>query len=277
MKSEGPVAKNETAKTRITHLCCFSPRPSSFALRFILKALVICCLCGTAVAGPPFLTDDPQPTEYKHWELYTFSILDKTKAGKQIQAPGFEADYGFAPDLQAHVLFPFLESLPESGHAAYGGSDTELGVKYRFLQESEKTPMVGIFPLLEVPTGNADRGLGNGRTWAKFPLWLQKSWGEEDHKWTTYGGPGYALNTAPGQRSYPFAGWLLQKDLSEKLTLGGEIYFQGKTEDGGRPTVIGNFGGQYNFTKNFSLLFSVGHSIAGERHLVGYLGLYWTW
>ena len=215
--------------------------------------------------------------DYKHWELYTFSTLDKNKDGKQIQTPAFEMNYGFAPNFQAHAVFPFLESLPDGGRAAYGGSDTELGVKYRFLQETEKTPMAGIFPMLEVPTGDADRGLGNGRTWAKFPVWLQKSWGKEDRQWTTYGGAGYALNTAWGQRSYPFAGWLLQKQLTEKLTLGGEIFTQGRTQDGGRATVIGNFGGQYNFTKNFSLLFSVGHSIAGERHLVGYLGLYWTW
>ena len=251
------------------------------AVRYFLMAgalaLVMSCLCRTAVAGPPFLTDDPQPTDYGHWELYNFSMLDKSRAGKQIQAPGFEGDYGFAPNLQAHVLFPFLDSLPDGGRAAYGGSDTELGVKYRFLQETDKTPMAGIFPLLEAPTGNADRGLGNGRTWAKFPLWLQKSWGEEDRQWTTFGGAGYTLNTASGQRGYPFAGWALQKQLTEKLMLGGEIYTQGRTQDGGRATVIANLGGQYNFTKNFSLLFSVGHSFAGERHLIGYLALYWTW
>ena len=32
----------------------------------------------TACAGPPFLTDDPEPVEYKHGEFYVFSILDAT-------------------------------------------------------------------------------------------------------------------------------------------------------------------------------------------------------
>ena len=55
------------------------------------------------------------------------------------------------------------------------------------------------------------------------------------------------------------------------------IFDDGKTADTGQATTFANFGGFYNFTKNFSLLFTVGHSIAGERHLIGYLGLYWTW
>jgi hypothetical protein len=25
------------------------------------------------------------------------------------------------------------------------------------------------------------------------------------------------------------------------------------------------------------LLFSVGHSFVGDQHLIGYVGLYWTW
>jgi hypothetical protein len=133
--------------------------------------------------------------------------------------------------------------------------------------------MIGTFPLLEVPTGDAGRGLGNGKTWAKLPLWAQKSWG----KWTACGGGGLAINTAPGQRSYPFGGLLMQRQITDQLTLGGELFTQGKTADDGKATAIANFGGYYNVTKNFSLLFTAGHSVAGERHLVSYLGFYWTW
>jgi hypothetical protein len=38
-----------------------------------------------------------------------------------------------------------------------------------------------------------------------------------------------------------------------------------------------NAGGYLNFSKNFSLLFSAGGSMAGAQHTVAYLGLYWTW
>ena len=235
--------------------------------------LAACFLAGAARAGPPFLTDDPEPVEHKHFEWYVFSTVDKAKDGTQVQAPAFELNYGFAPNFQAHVVFPFVASAPKDGPDAYGPGDTEFGVKYRFLQETPSCPMAGVFPMLEVPTGDADRGLGNGRTWARLPLWLQKSFGP----WTTYGGAGYTINTAPEQRNYFFAGWLVQRKLSDQLTLGGEVFTQGKTEDSGQATTFANLGGYYNFTEHFSLLFSAGHSIADERHPIGYLGLYWTW
>ena len=174
-------------------------------------------------------------------------------------------------------MFPFSTAIPRHGPRAYGIGDTELGVKYRFLQEQDDFPMAGVFPMLEIPTGDADRGLGNGRAWVKLPLWLQKNWGPEDHPWTTYGGGGYTCNTAPGQRNYPFAGWALQKELGDILTLAGEIFAQGRTADDGGAFVIVNAGGSCRLADNLSLLFSAGHSIAGASHLIGYLGLYQTW
>ncbi|MGA2677858.1 MAG: transporter [Sedimentisphaerales bacterium] len=242
--------------------------------RLLPFALLLVFFCATsAFGGPPFLTDDPEPVELGHHEFYIFSTLDRAKGNTQVQAPAFEYNYGILPQTQFHVVFPFNAVTTTDGPAAYGPGDTEFGVKYRFVEEQNDVPQVGIFPMLEVSTGDADRGLGNGKTWAKFPVWAQKSWGP----WTTYGGGGYAINQQPGQRDYLFAGWLLQRDIDEHLTLGGEIFAQDKTADTGQATTFANFGGFYNFTKNFSFLFSVGHSIAGESHLISYLGLYWTW
>jgi hypothetical protein len=226
-----------------------------------------------AEAGPPFLTDDPEPVDYGHYEAYLFSTLDLTKNSISAQWPAFEFNVGAAPNLQLHLVAPLAYAGPRGGAHAYGMGDTELGLKYRFIQESDWTPQVGVFPMLELPTGNSGRGLGNGETWEKLPVWLQKSWGP----WTTYGGGGYANNPAPEARNYFFGGWLLQRDLSEKVTLGGEVFAQGPTMAGERATTFLNFGGFYNFTKSFSLLFTAGHSILGEQNTIGYLGLYWTW
>ena len=184
-----------------------------------------------------------------------------------------EFNAGVVPNMQFHIVLPFTLSLPEDGPKAYGLGDTEIGIKYRFIQETAGAPMVGVFPMAELPSGTASRGLGNGKTWEKLPVWVQKSWGP----WTTYGGMGYAVNSAQGAKNYLFGGWLLQKRLSPKLTLGGEIFAQGATMENERASGIINIGGYYNFSKSMSLLFSGGSSVIGERHLVGYLGLYWTW
>jgi hypothetical protein len=151
--------------------------------------------------------------------------------------------------------------------------DTELGVKYRFLTETKDRPEIGAFPLLEIATGSAAQGTGNGKAWTKLPVWLEKNWGP----WMSYGGGGYAFNSAPGQRNYPFGGILVQRTLSSSLSLGGEIYLQGALVQPGRSSSIWNFGGSYNFTPDFSLLVSAGHSFEGDGNSVAYVALYRTW
>ncbi|HUK13171.1 MAG TPA: transporter, partial [Thermoanaerobaculaceae bacterium] len=224
-------------------------------------------------AGPPFLTDDPEPVDYHHWEAYLFSTYDRAAGGTNVQGPAVEFNFGAAPELQLHLVVPWAWSRADGAATRSGWGDIELGVKLRLLDESESSPQVGIFPMAELPTGDASRGLGNGHVWFRLPIWLQKSWGP----WTTYGGAGWVVNRAPGERDHAFAGWLLQRELGEKLALGGEVFTEGADAVGGRGSTIANLGGYLDFTKEFSLLFSVGHSVAGEGHTIAYLGLYWTW
>jgi len=223
-------------------------------------------------AGPPFLTDDPEPVPFKHWEVYLFSTVDATRRCISGTGPACEFNVGALPNLQAHLILPLAFTAPQDEPGAFGLGDMEFGLKYRFIQETDHRPMAGVFPLLEIPTGDANRGLGNGQAWGKLPLWLQKSWGP----WTTYGGGGYAINPAPEQRSYYFGGWLLQRDIGERLTLGGEIFSQGKSSDDIRSFAVFNLGGFFKITPNFQILFSGGHTLAGGNHTIAYLGLYWT-
>lgn len=228
-----------------------------------------------ALAGPPFQTDDPQPVDFHHYEAYVFGTLDRSPAVTNSAVPAFEFNIGAAPNLQLHVVVPGALCSQEHQPMAFGIGDIELGAKYRFVDESKKgwRPMIGIFPMLEVPSGDASRGLGNGGTWARLPLWIQKDVGS----WTTYGGAGYTINRAPGMRDYPFAGWLLQRQVNKKWTLGGEVFGQGAPQVTGKSSTYFDAGGYYNFTPGFQLLFMAGHTFAGESHAVGYLGLYWTW
>jgi len=77
-------------------------------------------------------------------------------------APHFEINYGIFPEMQIHIIVPLAFSHPKIGNSAYGPGDVELGLKYRFVNETSSMPQVGVFPLLEIPTGNAEKGLGSG-------------------------------------------------------------------------------------------------------------------
>ena len=159
-----------------------------------------------------------------------------------------------------------------------GLGDIETGVKYRFVQETKRRPMIGTFVMFELPTGSATKGLGVGSTWFKVPIWVQKSFGP----WTTYGGGGATLfNHVDGYRNFPYAGWLLQRDIGKKLTLGTEVFYhgpEGLAAPQTRAATLLDFGGYYKFKDpGFQLLFAYGHSIAGQSENYAYVGLYWTW
>src|SRR5665213_4589669 len=231
----------------------------------------------TALAGPPFQTDDPEPIDYRNYEFYTFASSDGTPLETDTQGPAFEFNWGAAPNLHLHVIVPAAAIFPADGSRAFGIGDIELGIKYRFVQETKHRPMFGTFTMFEIPTGSAPRGLGVGKTWYKVPLWAQKSFGP----WTTYGGGGVTLVNAPGYRNFPFVGWLVQRDLGKKVTLGTEIFYhgpEGLATPQTRPATLVDIGGYYKFRDpSFQLLFCYGHTAIGQTENYAYLGLYWTW
>jgi hypothetical protein len=205
-----------------------------------------------------------------HYEAYLFGTADHWSVMTQWELPAMEFNAGVAPNLQLHMIIPGAYIEPGG---AYGIGDIEVGAKYRCLQESKNRPQVGIFPLVEIPSGNSRLGLGNGKVWARLPLWVQKSYG----RWTVYGGAGYQINRARGIKESLFAGGVLQRQISKRLVLGTEVYHQEAQSVGARQTTFADAGGYFNFRENLSLLFMAGHTISGERHAVGYLGLYYTW
>jgi hypothetical protein len=234
---------------------------------------VLCLACWpSAWAGPPFVTDDPEPVELHHWEVYVSSIVVNNPSGNNGTLPHVEVNNGAAPNLQLHIIAPCAFARPPGGPTTHGLGDVELGVKYRFVQEARRRPMVGVFPLIECPTGSAARGLGAGHWQLFLPVWLQKSWGS----WTTYGGGGYFINPGPDSESFWFFGWEVQKDLNKHLTLGGEIFTTTPNAVDAVSEFNFNVGGIYNHDDNHHVLFSAGRSITGDIGFVSYVGFQWT-
>jgi hypothetical protein len=231
----------------------------------------------TALAGPPFQTDDPEPIDFQNYEFYTFASSDGTPVETDTVGPALEFNWGALPNVHLHIIAPAAAIFPAESPRAFGVGDIELGIKYRFVQETKHRPMIGTFTMFEIPTGSAPRGLGVGKTWYKVPLWAQKSFGP----WTTYGGGGVTVFSVPGYRNYPFAGWLVQRDLGKKVTLGTEIFYhgpEGPLAPQARPSTLVDIGGYYKFRDpGFQLLFCYGHSAIGQTENYAYLGLYWTW
>ncbi len=235
--------------------------------RVLYGFLYVSLMAAPAQAGPPFKTDDPEPVDYHHWEFYVASEQLFQRHETDATCPHFEVNYGAVPDVQLHIVAPIGYVHTQDG-THYGYSDTELGVKYRFLKETETMPQVGVFPLIELPTGNEQKQLGAGAAQVYIPVWAQKSSG----KLTTYAGAGFWYNPTDGGRNWVFSGWEVQYDFSEVLTLGGEVYYQTPNVVGGVSSVGVDIGGYINADEHNHILFSFGPTISSPSSLTGYIG-----
>jgi len=231
-------------------------------------AVPILFMAGAVRAGPPFATDDPEPVELHHGELYLATQQFRSPDGWSGAAPLCEVNYGVVPDVQLHFIAPFEYDRPSDApmHAGYG--DTELGFKYRFLHETDVVPQAGIFPIIEIPTGNREEGLGNGQAQVFLPLWFQKKFGD----WLTYGGGGYWINPGDGNRDNGFAGWEVQRKITESFAAGIEVQYRTADTVGGRSSSALNAGGIWDLSDTYHVLFSAGHTVQGPSEFQGYLG-----
>jgi hypothetical protein len=220
-----------------------------------------------SLAGPPFLTDDPVPVDRGHWEINNYVAGSLANGASVGVAPGVDANYGAAQNLQLHLLVPAAVAQINGMSTQWGLGDVELGAKYRFLPAEEKDwwPQAAFYPFLDFPTGNTERGLGTGATHAFFPIWLQKDFG----KWSTYGGGGYWVNPGVGNKNFWYAGWVVQYQLTDTLSLGGEVFHQtsssiavpGIVSLGSKDTTGLNFGGVYDVNNTYHFLFSFGRAL----------------
>ncbi len=221
-----------------------------------------------AWAGAPFISDDPETVGALHWEIDVASQMLKDKFGMSGTVPQVEVNYGLLPDMDLHTVVPLSYVSPNEGSTSFGVGDIELGAKYRFVQESNRFPMVATFPLAEIPTGDHKRALGSGHVRAFIPLWLQKSW----EGWTTSGGGGYWIYPGSENKNYWLIGWVVQRDLSKKITLGTELLYTTSQARKAGSHMGFNAGGSFNFSEEHHLLFSAGRDMHGSNRFSMYVG-----
>ncbi|HEY3326325.1 MAG TPA: hypothetical protein VGK14_04045 [Novimethylophilus sp.] len=209
-------------------------------------------------AGPPFVTDDPEPVANQHWEI-SFAVNASRSQGKtSVGAPSIDINYGLLPDVQIHAL-PRLTYAKTSEDEHYGLDNTEIGIKYRFFnrQYDHSTWMVGIYPMLLLPTADKTLNPDERKIQTFLPLWIQR----DSKDWTIYGGAGYRINQGSNTKNSYFVGVAALNHLSENLLLGGELFHETPSRIGEKATVGFNLGGKYDLSDHFHLLFSAGKAL----------------
>ncbi len=216
-----------------------------------------------AYAGPPFLTDDPEPTDLGHWEIYA-PLADTSGRGRAFDGGvGAELNYGAAPNLQLTLGLPLSYTHGASGWRL-GRGDLEASAKYRFYHSEAVGLSIAAFPGVTIPT--AGRGLGAGKLTAFLPVWVQK----DIRSWSIFGGGGYAINPGSGNRDYWTGGVAATRAFSKRLLLGLEADRQGSDTVGGHRSTSLGMGFIHNLRAPFRVLASAGPTFTDKERRAGF-------
>jgi hypothetical protein len=168
------------------------------------------------------VSDDPQPTSYRHFEVYVFTEGLRTEAGTS-GASGVDFNYGAGADVQLTVVIPQAYERPRGAPAASGLGNIELAVKYRFAHQSASGWDVAFFPRLFLPSASTSVGARHATLF--LPAWLERDRG----RWSSFGGGGCALNHGGDSRNYCTVSWAMAYQVRADLQLGGELVYQART------------------------------------------------
>jgi Putative MetA-pathway of phenol degradation len=217
------------------------------------RALALCALLAPSLAwaGPPFLTDDPEPTEVGHWEVYGPLIEAEGRGAEFDGAVAVEFNYGVASGVQLTVELPIAYSHDATA-VNWGVGDVAISAKYRFFQNEDAGLSIAAFPGLTLPTGT--NGMGRGRVTALLPIWVQHDSGP----WSVFGGGGYAINPGDGNQNYWTGGIAVSRQVTRKLLLGIEADRQGADTVGGNGSFSLGVGAILQLRAPFRLLASGG-------------------
>jgi hypothetical protein len=258
--------------------------------RFLLPIIFLTFICKANVCAQlPFYTDDADTTEKGKFHLEVYNEHDVLQRSayptKRQNTVVFTLNYGITSRLEFGVnapLITFINSRIASPRSLTGIGDTQFGLKYNFLTESEgsKRPALSAVFYVEAPTGNSQKQLGSGLT----DYWLygiiQKSLTKKT-KGRLNGGVLFSGNSSTGligiraARGHIYTGnGSLARDFSDRLKLGMEVFGAVTSNfELNRGQLTTQVGGDYALTPKLTLSFGIlGGRYAASPRLGAQLG-----
>ena len=75
--------------------------------RICIVAFLLLLTVGSAFAGPPLLTDDPDTPGDKRWEINIAFTLDKLNTESTYETPILDLNYGVGDNIQIKYELPW--------------------------------------------------------------------------------------------------------------------------------------------------------------------------
>ncbi|HXC56440.1 MAG TPA: transporter [Rhizomicrobium sp.] len=224
--------------------------------RLACWAVVFCAgLAPPALAGPPFVTDDPEPTAKGHWEINTFTS-GTVATGGSFEEAGVNASYGWSDDLELSTTVASAFSQAPGTPSVSGFSDVQLGAKYRFVHQADWGVDVALVPGLTLPT-HSSLALGRDGVVPSLALQFQKDWGD----WSVFGGGGCLFPHDTLSQDFCLLGGAVTWQIRPTLQLGAEVYHATPGARFGLHTTAVGVGAIYDLSERYHLLVSAGPGI----------------
>jgi hypothetical protein len=220
---------------------------------FILIALIICTFLFSTVAfaARPLTTDDAGTVEKGKFQVETgFDFTRQDNHDKEF-APAITLTYGLLERMDIGVGSGYLFIHPAEGKKENGLADTELKVKYRFVDDKDWIPAFAVTGTLKIPTASESKGLGSGKTDFNINTIFTKNLSKRLALYLNLGYTFIGEQQVNNEFNYSIAGQFV---LSDKWALVGEIVgvnnFNGHKSD---DPISGLVGIQYMLSDNFVL------------------------
>ena len=214
-------------------------------------------------AGPPYVTDDPKPTDFTQFEIYLFATGSDAREGSEA-ATGIDFNYGAAPDLQLTAVLPLAYENPLGATSTTGLGNVELAAKYRFLHQAQIGWDLAVFPRYILPSASSH--VGKQHSSIILPIWLEKDW----DTWSTFGGGGCVIQHGSDLKNFCFAGWALTRAVVSRLQIGLELVYRSADAPGGRASTAMGGGLRYDISTRYHFLTSVGPTLRNAAETTRY-------
>ncbi len=209
-----------------------------------------------AGAGPPLVTDDPGTPGDGVWEINLAAEFERRGDDRLAALPMLDVNYGVGERLQLKYELPWVITSESGGERHSGLGNSEVGIKWRFLDGGEDGTSASIYPQVEFNNPGSDsgeRGLaGEGTTWV-LPLEVQhtvrgvdcnlemgRTFGSGDDEW--------------------FLGWAASREVGERLEIAGELVGRTTARFSGS-AVLANLGLRASLSSSLRVLAAVGQEL----------------
>jgi hypothetical protein len=240
---------------------------------FAVFEFQLCCLSiSRAQGGPPYYTNDPGTPGNRNWEINLGYMPFLFAQQSTTHTPDVDINYGLGDRIQLTFENAWLRDRFNGAPAKYGLGQDQLGVKWRFYDDTKAGLEISVFPQLSVNNFNhsVERGITPSGASLILPVEFTRKLGPIHINWEV----GYDAVHRGSDRW--IAGVVVGRDMTKKLELDAEFYGFGTFDSLNNEQTL-DAGARYKLRPPFILLLMAGRSVThannGQPYFVGYFGM----